>query len=24
MSDPRDWQQLEDDHLSERIVQGAP
>lgn len=24
MSDPRDWQQLEVDHLSERIVQGAP
>ena len=24
MSDPRDWQQLEDDHLSERIVQGEP
>ena len=24
MSDPRDWQKLEDDHLSERIVQDAP
>jgi len=24
MSDPRDWQQLEVDHLSERVGQGAP
>jgi len=24
MSDPRDWQQLEDDHLSERIAKIAP
>jgi hypothetical protein len=24
MSDPHDWQQLEDDHLSERIAKPAP